>query len=65
MGIIATILILFGLLPPYLSIFREKGRVVGISFTFLAIDMLGALLSMVALAIQHTFDVGGVLYVGA
>ncbi|PWW74144.1 PQ-loop-domain-containing protein [Tuber magnatum] len=62
-GIVASILLAAGLVPPYFEIWKRKGRVVGIDFTFLSIDWLGALFSIMSLVAQHTFDyLGGVLY---
>lgn len=63
-GIIASILLAVGLLPPYGEIYKRRGRVVGINFLFLSIDWCGAVFSLMALVAQNTFDVlGGVLYI--
>ncbi|KAI9762404.1 MAG: hypothetical protein M4579_000380 [Chaenotheca gracillima] len=63
-GIIASILLAAGLIPPYFEIWKRKGRVVGINFLFLGTDWMGALLSLMALVAQQTFDIiGGVLYI--
>lgn len=64
-GSLAAVLLLGGLVPPYFEIHKRRGRVIGISasrvlgfkqvvtqktgWTFLAIDWMGALLSLVAL----------------
>ncbi|KAG0634936.1 PQ loop repeat-domain-containing protein [Tuber brumale] len=62
-GIIASILLAAGLIPPYFEIWKRRGRVVGIDFVFLSIDWLGALFSIMSLVAQNTFDyLGGVLY---
>jgi hypothetical protein len=43
---------------------KNKGRVVGISFRFLAIDFAGAAFSLLALTVQNTFDrLGGASYI--
>jgi hypothetical protein len=43
---------------------KNKGRVVGISFRFLSIDFAGALFSLLALTVQNTFDrLGGASYI--
>ncbi|KAF3480091.1 uncharacterized protein GIQ15_05438 [Arthroderma uncinatum] len=63
-GIIAGILLVLGLVPAYLELWKRDGRVIGISWIFLSIDSLGALFSLLALAAEGTFDVlGGVLYI--
>ena len=62
-GIVAAVLLAAGLIPPYFEIWRRRGRVVGINFTFLTIDFLGAFFSLMALVAQREFDVlGGVIY---
>ncbi|PMD14191.1 hypothetical protein NA56DRAFT_736319 [Hyaloscypha hepaticicola] len=63
-GVIASILLVAGLLPPYVEIYKRRGRVIGINFIFLTIDWMGAFFSLMALVAQNTFDVlGGVLYI--
>lgn len=59
-GIIATVFLTIGLLPPYFELAKRKGRVVGINFVFLAMDSSGAVFSMVAMIIG-TFDVMGMI----
>lgn len=54
-GIIASILLALGLVPPYLELYKRKGRVVGINFVFLAMDSAGAFFSMMSI-IVGTFD---------
>jgi len=62
-GIIAAILLILGLVPAYLEIWKRNGRVIGINWTFLTIDSMGALFSLLALAAQGSFDIlGGILY---
>ncbi|MCJ1311593.1 hypothetical protein MMC25_005266 [Agyrium rufum] len=63
-GVVAAVLLAFGLLPPYLEIRRRRGRVIGINFIFLSIDTLGAFFSLVSLLTQDTFDIlGGIIYI--
>ncbi|KAG5368668.1 putative membrane protein [Yarrowia sp. C11] len=63
-GIIASVLLAAGLLPPYYELWKRGGQVVGINFLFLSLDSLGALFSFLSLLFQKgTFDVlGCVLY---
>lgn len=64
LGVVASVLLVAGLIPPYFEIWRRRGRVVGISWIFLTIDWNGAFFSLLALAVQNTFDIlGGVLYI--
>lgn len=58
-GIIASILIAVGLLPPYFELLKRNGRVVGINFIFLAVDCGGALFSMFSV-IFGNMDVMGI-----
>lgn len=55
-GIIASILLALGLVPPYFELLKRKGRVVGINFFFLGMDSAGALFSL-ASVIVGTMDV--------
>ncbi|EAZ63653.1 hypothetical protein PICST_34004 [Scheffersomyces stipitis CBS 6054] len=55
-GIIASILLAVGLVPPYFELAKRQGRVVGINFVFLFMDSMGALLSMLSI-IVGTFDI--------
>lgn len=50
-GIIATILLALGLIPPYFELAKRKGRVVGINFIFLSMDSAGAVFSMVSIIV--------------
>ncbi|BFZ61549.1 Beige protein-like 1 [Saitoella coloradoensis] len=54
-GVIAVVLIVAGLCPPYIDIWKHRS-VRGISFYFLSIDMSGALFSLLSLVFQ-TFDI--------
>lgn len=61
-GIIASVLLAVGLLPPYFELYKRKGRVVGINFLFLFIDSLGAWLSIASVCVGTMDTVGIVLY---
>ena len=63
-GVIASIILAAGLIPPYIEIWKRNGRVVGINWMFLSMDWLGAFLSLMAIVAQTTFDpLGGVLFI--
>ncbi|KAI5924040.1 PQ loop repeat-domain-containing protein [Camillea tinctor] len=63
-GIVASILLAVGLLPPYREAWKRKGRIIGINWVFLCMDSLGAFFSLMSLAAQNSFDVlGGVMYI--
>ncbi|RHZ74280.1 hypothetical protein CDV55_108876 [Aspergillus turcosus] len=63
-GVVAAVLLASGLLPPYFELWKRDGRVIGFNWTFLAIDTLGGLFSLFALAAQGTFDIlGGIMYI--
>ncbi|KAI5300171.1 E1 ubiquitin-activating protein uba2 [Ascosphaera pollenicola] len=63
-GVLATVLFAVGFIPTFLELWRSQGRVIGIDFIFLSIDMSGALFSLISLAFEGSFDVlGGVLYI--
>lgn len=63
-GVVAAVLLASGLLPPYFELWKRDGRVIGFNWFFLAIDTLGGLFSLFALAAQGTFDIlGGVMYI--
>jgi hypothetical protein len=55
-GIIASILLAAGLLPPYKEVWLRGGMVAGISFVFLGIDWCGAFFSLMSLVAQESFD---------
>ena len=64
MGILASIFLAIGLLPPYWEAWKRNGRIIGINWIFISVDFSGAFFSLMALVAQQTFDVlGGVLYV--
>lgn len=48
-GIVAIVLLAVGLLPPYGELWKRHGRVIGISWLFLAMDWSGAFISLMAL----------------
>lgn len=55
-GIIASVLLALGLVPPYFELAKRKGRVVGINFFFLGMDSSGALFSLISVVVG-TMDV--------
>jgi hypothetical protein len=64
LGVLAAVLLAVGLVFPYIELWKNHGRVVGISFRFLAIDFAGAFFSLLALVVQNTFDrLGGASYI--
>lgn len=48
-GIVAAVLLVAGLLPPYGEIWKRRGRVIGINWVFLSLDFFGAFFSLLAL----------------
>ena len=48
-GVIASVLLAGGLIPPYGEIWKRRGRVVGINWVFLSMDSSGAFFSLLAL----------------
>ncbi|KAG8525745.1 uncharacterized protein KY384_000505 [Bacidia gigantensis] len=64
-GILAAVILIIGITPPYPEMWKRKGRVIGINFIFLSIDFAGSIFSLMALVAQQTFDyLGGILYIG-
>lgn len=61
-GILASILLALGLVPPYFELAKRKGRVVGIHFLFLFVDMCGAFFSMLSVVVGNMDIMGIVLY---
>jgi hypothetical protein len=49
LGVIASVLLAAGLIPPYFEIWKRRGRVIGINWVFLTIDWFGAFFSLMAL----------------
>lgn len=63
-GIIASILLAIGLIPPYFELAKRKGQLVGFSFLFLAVDCSGAIFSMFSVVFGEKLDIMGItLYV--
>ena len=50
-GVLASVLLVIGLLPPYFELAKRQGRVVGINFLFLAVDSMGAWLSLLSVIV--------------
>jgi uncharacterized protein with PQ loop repeat len=61
-GIIASVLIAVGLLPPYFELAKRQGRVIGINFVFLFMDSMGALLLMISIIVGEMDIMSMVLY---
>lgn len=61
-GIIASVLLALGLLPPYFELAKRRGRVVGINFVFLFVDCMGAWLSIISVILGNMDVMGIVLY---
>lgn len=61
-GIIASILLAVGLVPPYFELAKRQGRVIGINFVFLSMDSMGALLSMLSICVGTLDIMSMVLY---
>lgn len=55
-GIIASVLLALGLIPPYFELAKRRGRVIGINFVFLSMDSAGALFSLLSVVVG-TMDV--------
>lgn len=54
-GVLSTVLIAAGLLPQYWEIYKRK-EVVGISYLFIFVDVLGGLLNDLSLLFAKEFD---------
>ncbi|OBA21567.1 hypothetical protein METBIDRAFT_41362 [Metschnikowia bicuspidata var. bicuspidata NRRL YB-4993] len=61
-GIVASVLLALGLVPPYFEIAKRKGRVVGLNFFFLGMDSAGALFSMLSVVVGNMDIMSLVLY---
>lgn len=55
-GIAAAVLISLGLMPQYYEIFRLR-RVVGVSYIFMTVDLLGGVFSTLSLAFKEKWDI--------
>ncbi|KDQ61337.1 hypothetical protein JAAARDRAFT_149976 [Jaapia argillacea MUCL 33604] len=61
-GIAASVLLSIGLFPQYYEIWKH-GEVIGISITFMTVDLLGGVFSDLSLAFKPKFDViAGIAY---
>lgn len=60
-GIIASILLAIGLVPPYFELAKRQGQVVGINFLFLTLDFSGAFFSTLSLIFAKEFDLMGIV----
>lgn len=61
-GIIASVLLALGLVPPYFELAKRRGRVVGINFVFLAMDSGGALFSLLSIVVGTMDLMSMILY---
>lgn len=61
-GIVASVLLAVGLIPPYFELAKRKGRVVGFNFFFLAMDSGGALFSMLSVIVGDMDVMSLILY---
>ncbi|GMM32418.1 hypothetical protein DAMA08_051630 [Martiniozyma asiatica (nom. inval.)] len=63
-GILASIILAVGLIPPYFELAKRKGRVIGINFGFLLLDFSGAVFSLASLLVdKNDLDIMGcILY---
>lgn len=60
-GILASVLLALGLIPPYFELWKRKGRVVGIDLGFLVLDLSGAVFSLLSLIFQEELDILGMV----
>lgn len=61
-GIVASILLVLGLVPPYFELAKRKGRVVGINFVFLSMDASGAFFSLLSVVVGNMDVMSLILY---
>lgn len=61
-GIVASVLLVLGLIPPYFEMAKRKGRVVGINFVFLGMDASGALFSLLSVVVGNMDVMSLILY---
>ncbi|SJM82232.1 uncharacterized protein ZBIST_0380 [Zygosaccharomyces bailii] len=61
-GVIATVLLAVGLIPPYFELAKRRGRVVGINFLFLLVDSMGAWFSIASVVVGNMDVMGIILY---
>lgn len=62
-GIIASVGLAAGLIPPYFELFKRKGRVIGINFVFLATDLSGGVFSLLSVVVGDKDIMSMVLYI--
>lgn len=62
-GIIATVFICIGLLPPYWELAKRNGRVMGINFLFLFMDSSGSIFNLASMCIGEFDPMGMTMYV--
>ncbi len=62
-GIIASILLVAGLVPPYFELAKRHGQVVGINFFFLAMDSSGAIFSTASNCVDKIDVMAMILYI--
>jgi UDP-N-acetylmuramyl pentapeptide phosphotransferase/UDP-N-acetylglucosamine-1-phosphate transferase len=55
LGIFTSVLIAAGLIPQYIEIYKRK-EVIGLSMTFISVDILGGVFSILSLAFKKEFD---------
>lgn len=61
-GVLASVCLAAGLVPPYIELSKRQGRVVGIHFLFLAVDLSGALFSALSVVFGNMDVMGIILY---
>ncbi|RKP29169.1 PQ-loop-domain-containing protein [Metschnikowia bicuspidata] len=61
-AIIASVLLILGLIPPYFKLAKRKGRVVGINFIFLSMDASGALFSLLSVVMGNMDTMSLIMY---
>lgn len=61
-GILASVLLAIGLLPPYFELAKRQGEVVGINFVFLTLDSLGAYFSIASVCVGDMDILSIILY---
>ncbi|ANZ74513.1 BA75_01531T0 [Komagataella pastoris] len=61
-GVLASIMLVAGLVPPYIELAKREGRVLGINFLFLSMDSAGAAFSMISVLVDKIDIMGAILY---
>ena len=59
MAILASVIKVVGLIPPFFELAKRNGRVIGIDFWFLTIDYLGAFFSLMAIGMLQLSSSNG------